>query len=618
MPEFESLNDEIDYQRSILQKERLHEREEFLNKSKNKNRIKNCSLEDQKYIAGVIWRIQFSFTPFQEIPKFLKPGNPVLISGDSEKIFGNVYNAKKNEVTIQVRGDFDWESDLYQIEEWFQESTYDSYFEILNFVKDRKNTIGYNKLKWSLGYAENEKPNPPSVLSEQTPTEKFFSISDYGFIFGPPGTGKTTLLMDLSNEILKENKSILVLCPTNFACDYIVELGIKNNLRMVRLGNSTKIREEIYPYHIDFLVGKDSDQKQISGWLSELKSIQKKIHSWKRNFGKEERDERKELRKEARFLLETIRNGESNIRNRILDSADIIVSTFSGFANEFKKGRTFDYVFIDEATQAPPPGCYMSMFLGDKTFFFGDPKQLPVSYSHPELMDLKSFLEKAIELDNGNRVIFLNEQYRMEPEILFFPNESYYGGKIKTHPNRLKISEEHKQNTLGNFLHIHETMDQIFGSNSKLIWIDTAGSDTEEETPIDGSSYFNETEVELILNLFLKGIPPSLSTVISPYKEQVEKLNKAAAGSFLTQTIDSYQGRESDIVLLSFVRSNALGEVGFLLNQKRLNVALTRAKFYLILIGDSTTLCQNADFQKLYKVVETYGEVRSIYEFLDV
>lgn len=134
------------------------------------------------------------------------------------------------------------------------------------------------------------------------------------------------------------------------------------------MGNSTKIKEEILPYHIDNLIQEHPDQKQIHNWQTELKAIQKKANSWKRNFGKEEREERKAQRKEAKFLLSTIREAESNIRMKLLDNAELIVSTFSGFGNEFKKGREFDYVFVDEATQSLDPGCYLGLYAGKKTF----------------------------------------------------------------------------------------------------------------------------------------------------------------------------------------------------------------------------------------------------------
>ncbi|TGK84050.1 RNA helicase [Leptospira montravelensis] len=601
--EFGSLEEEILNVKSILLKEREFERSLFLEKGEQSKAIQAAELEDLKFVVGNTWRAEFKISASTKAKEWLKPGIPVLLKGNSESIFGNIYRTNDTQLTVQIRGDYEWEDSEFQISKWFQESTYDLYNEIIAKVLEDKDSLSHKKLNWILGFGLGEKPTPPKSGLTTPPLERIFQIADYGMIFGPPGTGKTTLLMQAVEFIKAKNESVLTLCPTNFACDYIVELALKKGIRVIRLGNSTKIKEEVLPHHIDHLIQEHPDQKQIHNWQTELKAIQKKANSWKRNFGKEEKEERKALRKEAKFLLTTIREAESNIRMKLLDNAELIVSTFSGFGNEFKKGRVFDYVFVDEATQSLDPGCYLALYVGKKTFYFGDPKQLGASFSHPDHESLHSFLEKAVAFDTGERVIFLEKQFRMKPEILGFPNKTYYESKILTHPdakwnNNLDISN-------------------VFGNNSPILWIDTAGSDSEEETEGEEPSFFNHTEIQLIETLFRLGIPKEQTTVISPYRGQVEKLINVSSGRWFTQTIDSFQGRESEIVILSLVRSNNDGEIGFLLNPKRLNVALTRAKSHLILIGDSGTLCQAKEFQDLYSYIESVGEIRSIYEFME-
>ncbi|TGM00293.1 AAA domain-containing protein [Leptospira jelokensis] len=600
---FGSLEEELNFIESLLKKEREMERNLFLEKESQFGAIKSAELIEIRFLVGNTWRAEFQVVLSNKSKLWLKPGVPVLVQSQNESIYGNVYQWKDSKLTIQVRGDYDWESENYTISKWFPESTYDLYNEIIGKVRNERESDSYKKLNWCLGYGKGDKPTPPKKTMDLPPIDRIFSIADYGMVFGPPGTGKTTLLMQAVDQIKKRKESVLTLCPTNFACDYIVEQAIKNGIRVIRLGNSTKIKDDVLPYHLDHLIQTHPDQKQIQNWQTELKAIQKKINSWKRNFGKEEREERNQLRREAKFLLQTIRESESNIRTKLLDASELIVSTFSGFGAEFKKGRQFDYVFVDEATQSVDPGCYMAFFSGKKTFFFGDPKQLAVNYNHPDHESVNSFLEKVIEGDSGERIIFLNKQFRMKPEILGFPNTNYYENKVFTHPD---IS----------FLH-SPAFTEIFGTDSHLLWIDTAGSDSLEGTEGEELSFYNETEVDLIQSFFEKGLPKDKSVVISPYRGQVEKLIQKSDGKFLTQTIDSFQGRESEIVILSFVRSNPDGEIGFLLNPKRLNVALTRAKSYMILVGDSTTLCVHKEFQDLYNYVEANGEIRSIYEFME-
>lgn len=600
---FGSLEEELNFVEQVLTKEREEERNLFLEKDSESQSIKVATFVDLRFVVGNTWRVEFQVNPSNKAKLWIKPGVPVLLQNQTESIYGNVYQWNETKLIIQVRGDYEWDGEEYKISKWFPESTYDLYNEIIQKVKLTKESDSYLKLKWMLGYSLGDKPTPPKKTMELPPIERIFSLFDYGMVFGPPGTGKTTLLMQAVHEIQKRKESVLTLCPTNFACDYIVELAIQKGIRVIRMGNSTKIKENVLPYHLDHLIQTHPDQKQIQNWQTELRVLQKKINSWKRNFGKEEREERNQQRKEAKFLLKTIRDAETNIRTRLLDASELIVSTFAGFGNEFKKGRNFDYVFVDEATQSVDPGCYMAIFSGKKTFFFGDPKQLGVNYSHKEHESIPSFLEKVIENDTGERTIFLEKQFRMKKEILGFPNQTYYENKVFTEPNL-----NH---------HTIKEISKIFGSDVSLLWIDTAGSDSQEETDGEELSFYNDTEISLVETFMEKGLPKEFTTVISPYRGQVEKLLQKAAGRFYTQTIDSFQGRESDIVILSLVRSNPDGEIGFLMNPKRLNVALTRAKSHLILIGDSATVCQHKEFQDLYNYIETHGEIRSIYEFME-
>lgn len=600
---FGSLEEELNFVEQVLTKEREEERNLFLEKDSESQAIKLATFVDLRFVVGNTWRAEFQVNLSNKAKLWIKPGVPVLLQNQTESIYGNVYQWNETKLIIQVRGDYEWDGEEYKISKWFPESTYDLYNEIIQRVKQTKESDSYQKLKWMLGYSLGDKPTPPKKTMELSPIERIFSLFDYGMVFGPPGTGKTTLLMQAVLEIQKRKESVLTLCPTNFACDYIVELAIQKGIRVIRMGNSTKIKENVLPYHLDHLIQTHPDQKQIQSWQTELRVLQKKINSWKRNFGKEEREERYQQRKEAKFLLKTIRDAETNIRTKLLETSELIVSTFAGFGNEFKKGRNFDYVFVDEATQSVDPGCYMAIFSGKKTYFFGDPKQLGVNYSHKEHESIPSFLEKVIENDTGERTIFLEKQFRMKKEILGFPNQTYYENKVFTEPNL-----NH---------HTIKAISEIFGTDISLLWIDTAGSDSQEETNGEELSFYNDTEISLVETFMEKGLPKEFTTVISPYRGQVEKLSQKAAGRYYTQTIDSFQGRESEIVIISLVRSNPDGEIGFLMNPKRLNVALTRAKSHLILIGDSATVCQHKEFQDLYNYIETHGEIRSIYEFME-
>ncbi|MDF3820260.1 AAA domain-containing protein [Leptospira sp. 96542] len=597
---FSSFQEELSFEKDFLNEEREFERKTFEKEQLNsKNTIKQAEYDDIRFVAGNTWRVDFLTNKNINTFDWIRIGAPVLIRSASLQLFANIYKFTDKKLTLQFRGDIDFEESFYDISAWYSEYTYEVYKEILDFCLSEEPPKEIQKIKWMLGYNINQKSDPPKTQNPLDNTHWLENLNDYGFVFGPPGTGKTKLLMDLVLSNAKNKISTLALCPTNFACDYIVELAVQNKLKVVRLGNSTKIKDEVLEFHIENLISSAPEQKQIQNWLNDLKDLKKKVRTWKRQFGKEEKEERINQKKEIKFLLKTIRAQEDNIRMRVLDNADIIVSTFTGIYPEFKKGRRFETVVVDEVTQSYEPACYLAALIGKRTFYFGDPKQLPPNLSFGNLETKPSFLEKTIGLDDGKRVLFLSKQYRMYSELIQFSNELFYENRIITHRT------EKLQNITS----------PLF--ESTLVWIDTAGSDTVEEKTEDEATLFNQTEINLVQSLFRMGLPNEETTVITPYRGQVEKLNKFSDGNWISQTVDSFQGREQNIIIISLVRSNDIGEIGFLADLRRLNVALTRAKNQIIIIGDSGCVCQNKTYQSLYDYINTNGEVRSIYEFLE-
>ncbi|GBF49541.1 AAA domain protein [Leptospira ryugenii] len=603
MPQFTSLEEEIQFQTKRLALEREKEREQFTEKNQNQLKLKKCILEEIQFLYGNTWKVSFSHTNFSSINDWHK-GQSVLIQSESESTYGHIVSIDKSKIIIQSLGEQEWESDEYEIIAWFQESTYKMYEEVVHLLGQDRFQLAKKKLSWILSYSKGDKPSTPKA--EVSPIEKLLSLNEYGFVFGPPGTGKTFLLMNTAEAIIAKKQKLLVLCPNNYACDMIVERAIAKDWNVIRLGNSTKIKETALAYHLDSLVEKDHAQRQIQKWQNELKSIQKKYRSWKRNFGKEEREERQSLKKEAKDLLQTIKREEENVRQKIFDKAEMIVGTFSSYFPFLKKGILFDYVFVDEATQATDVACYMAMMCGSHCFYFGDPKQLPYTYLLPEHQKIPSFLEKGILEDQGERTVFLNTQFRMLPEIVKFPNQYFYENQVQTSPN-----VKHNQN-------IQNEMLRLFYSDKSLLWIDTAGTDNQEERNKTTGSIFNLCEADLVTNFVKNGLNPNLCQILTPYSEQKERIERMTNYSIPVQTFDSFQGRESDMVVISFVRTNDENSLGFLADERRLNVALTRAKFALVLIGDSSTLCTNPIFERLYESVKELGEIKSIYEYLSL
>lgn len=604
---FEKLDEEILAVASALETERLLEREFYQSSKRNeKDKVKGLRFEEEVYVTGDIWRSHFTTNQNLSGIAYIKNGSPVILESGEFNLVCQVYKTTEKAAILQYKGEVEIpDQNVFSISPWFSEITYNVYFEAIAKIQTKEEKRARNLLAWILGYNANEKPSVPNVFKDLSAKERILQTEDYLLIFGPPGTGKTTLLISAIEELKLRGKSILALAPTNFACDYLVESSVNSNLKPVRLGVSSKIGTDIWEYMIESLIETTPEQKQVLEWRKDYKQILKKAKTWKRNFEKEDREERKQLYQEAKALQKSIDTLSATAKNKILNNADLVVSTFVPAWNLYKDGKKFDYVFIDEATQGLEPAFYLALLLAEKIILVGDPKQLPPTLNAPESRLRETFLEKGILRDDGNRTLYLDKQFRMPEEILRFSNSEFYENKIKTEKTITKQPHPFLQ----------------FEKN--LVWIDTAGSDAEESYEKDDDSCFNQMEIDLILSLFSDDSPLEDVTILSPYRKQIQLLGLAFKSKFpeaktlpLIQTIDSFQGREADTIILSFVRTNDEGEIGFLKDYRRLNVGLTRAKENLILIGNSVTLSEDKLYNRLLSTVKEIGEYRSIFEFL--
>jgi ATP-dependent RNA/DNA helicase IGHMBP2 len=608
---FAKLEDEISAVTSALETERILEREYYLSSGVQAGqKIKGCRLEEEFYVTGETWRLTLSSNQDLSGKAYLKNGSPVHLESGDFSLVCQVYKSYEKTIILQYKGDLEIpDTEPFSISPWYSESTYNIFSEAIEAIANKEEKRARNLLAWILGYNANDKPSVPKNYQTLSKIERICQVDDFLFIFGPPGTGKTTLLVSAIQRLRESNKTILALTPTNFACDYLVEKAIEKKLKPVRLGLSAKISEEIQPFQIDSLIEASKEQKQISEWKKEHKQLIKKAKAWKRTFGSTERDERKILFAEAKTLIKSIDKLADTVRSQLIDSADVVISTFAPAWNFYRNKRKFDYVIIDEATQGLEPAFYLALLLADKVIIAGDPKQLPPTLNAEESILSETFLVKGISRDDGNRTLFLNEQYRMPEEILKFSNVEFYDNKITTV----------KKNTVSLF-------DENLGGGSfekNLIWIDTAGSDAEENYETNDDSCFNQMEIDLIISLFSDETDFSKIAILSPYRKQVQNLLLAFQDRFpgiselpIVQTIDSFQGREADTIILSLVRTNDLGEMGFLKDYRRLNVGLTRARERLIIIGNSITLSEDRVYSRLLNLVKDTGEYRSIFEFL--
>lgn len=408
-------------------------------------------------------------------------------------------------------------------------------------------------------------------------------------IHGPPGTGKTTTIVALIKMLRTQGKSIVASAPSNAAIDYLAEQLLKKGLKVLRLGNTTKVNKTVWEHTPEGILSQDKLNKQIKRLKIQAEEYRKMARQYKRSFGKSEREQRKLLFKEVYAIRDEIRSLSEYHLSQFFEEADVILGTPVGLIDPILKDKTFDVAFLDEAGQCIEPLAWLVLEKGNRVVLSGDHLQLPPTVISKEIENKLSVsvLERAIT--SGVKSDLLQIQYRMTPEIATFSSRYFYEGKLQSHNPSIPDS---------------------------LVFFDTAGAGFEEKREENNRSVHNPEELRIVLEHHQKWCDKNQSVVfISPYSAQVERA-KEVLKDVRISTIDSFQGQEADVVILSLVRSNSEGKIGFLSDYRRMNVALTRARTKLVVIGDSATLANDEFYQQFIAYAEEIGGYRSVFELL--
>lgn len=431
---------------------------------------------------------------------------------------------------------------------------------------------------------------------------------DIAVVHGPPGTGKTTTLVHGIKAIVAFEKQVLVCAPSNAAVDLLVERLIKQGVNTLRLGHPARLNNEVIDNSLDVKITKHQRYKDLKENRKKAEELRKIAYQYKRNFGKEERQQRERLKKESKFIKKYSREIEQNIIDDLLDDAQVIACTVTGANQLFLKDKVFKTVFIDECSQALEPACWIPILKAQRVIMAGDHCQLPPTIKSiiaaKEGLEISLF-EKAIKLSSAVKMLTL--QYRMHPQILGFSSEYFYKNKLETAASVLSRP-----------------------TNSNVAFIDTAGCGFEEKTDPNSLSTYNEGEANLLYDYLKKNLLHSEDHIgiIAPYKAQINLLESiidndddfkdglSDGRSISINTVDSFQGQERDSIFISLVRSNDKLEIGFLKEYRRMNVAMTRAKNRLIVIGDSSTLGADDFFSQMIAYFDKNGFYHSAFEYL--
>lgn len=431
-------------------------------------------------------------------------------------------------------------------------------------------------------------------------------------LHGPPGTGKTTTLLAFVQRAVERGERLLLTAPSNAAVDLLVKGCVRQATTPVRIGHPVRLDADVVEYGLDAHVERDPEFKQVKDLRKRAENGWKQANTYHRNFGSEQRAERKAARSEARSLESEANAMEAYLSERIVRTGQVVCATLAGCADDHLKGKSFDWVIIDEASQAMLPAALIAMRRGPRLILAGDPLQLPPVVKSDEARAgglAVSALERAMQGDHNATVShMLTDQYRMAPDIMQFASDLFYDGRL-----------------------CDARSSDVALDGKAVQFIDTAGCGFDEnKEPVTGSTC-NPDEAKFLVQRLMEQaaeFPEHGVAVIAPYRAQVDVLNRciddACSGHqdlrarIECSTVDAFQGQERDVVFISLTRSNASGEIGFLKEYRRMNVAMTRAKHRLLVIGDGATVGQDAFYAELFEAAEARGFYHSAWEWMSL
>ncbi len=545
----------------------------------------------------------------------LRVGSPVVLS-DEETLEAGVQGvvSARDQVSIQVAVN-DWpDVEHFRIDLTPDEITRKRQLTAINRAENGKGRIAEIR-DVMLGKVEPEYDDEPKVeftttldRSQQAAVRFGLSAKDVALIHGPPGTGKTTTVVELICQAVARGDKVLACAPSNTAVDNLLERLAANGQNVVRVGHPARVLEALRRHTLDAMVESHEVMHLVRDMMKDAERLFRKAGRFTR--GRPAPGAKQQWRREARELKSQARMLEKDAVNRVLDTADVICATAT-FDEDVIGHRHFDLAVIDEACQSTEPGCWGPLLMADKLILAGDHCQLPPTVLSDEASRegfKVSLLERLIETYGDSVHRRLDVQYRMHEDIMRFSSDCFYDGSLIAHDS-----------VKGHLLSDDEDYETDVIDASPITFIDTAGADYTEELEPDGLSKRNPQEASLVVKkveqLFEAGVMPKDIAVIAPYAAQVRLLrDELRIPSIEVDTVDGFQGREKEAVVISLVRSNAENEIGFLADTRRMNVALTRARKKLIVVGDSSTLGANDFYSQLFTYFDERESYRSVWE----
>lgn len=436
---------------------------------------------------------------------------------------------------------------------------------------------------------------------------------DVALIHGPPGTGKSTVLSEIASQWVRQGKRILCAAASNAAVDHLLELCLDAGLHAVRAGHPARVLPGLQSHTVDLLVEEHPDRKLAKELFEEafdLLGYARKQRT--RGRSRERFHNAREAGVEAKKMMDDARKLERQAVSSVLGNAQVVCATLASLDGSLLRGESFDGALVDEATQAIEPLALMAFLKAPLVVLAGDPQQLAPTIISSEAARSGlgvSLFERLLRHSGDEVKQMLKEQYRMHEDIMHFPSEQTYQGQLRAHPSVARRQ-------LGSLLPRGKSLDA-----PPVLLLDTAGKGFEETRAPQTESLRNEGEgvlvVQRVRELIGAGLAAQDIGVITPYraqalwlKEQLEDIPELEV-----DTVDAFQGREKEAIVVSLVRSNQEQSLGFLEDLRRLNVAITRPKRHLFVVGDSATLVGHPMYSKWIDFVHAVGGYRSAWEW---
>ncbi|WP_118975087.1 AAA domain-containing protein [Taibaiella koreensis] len=591
------------------------------------------AIRDTELGRGDYLTVEVERTTHTDISHQLRSGMPVVLFSNHDpqrdREEGTITFLNGNRLKIALRTDElpDWSRNgKLGIDLLFDDNSYEEMEQALKQAEALAGNPKEGKLvqvltgqkapAWSedLAVAPNQRLNP----SQQEALQKILSAQDLAIVHGPPGTGKTTTLVQAIKALhARDQKQILVVAPSNAAVDLLSEKLADEGLKVLRAGNPARISPRLLSLTLDSQAAEDSRMKDIKKLKKQANAFRDMAHKYKRQFGKAEREQRKALFDEARKIMKEVEQTEQYIYDSLIARAQVITATLVGANHYSIRNLRYHTVVIDEAGQALEPACWIPILKAEKLVMAGDHFQLPPTIKSIEAgkQGLNETLMERCVQHYPEAVTMLEEQYRMHASIMGYSAQVFYGDRLKAHAS-----------VAGHLLE---------GDALPLAFVDTAGCGFEEKA--EGTSLSNPEEAAFTLKHLSQLVEqlhayypadqfPSIA-VIAPYRQQIEQLRElqqhypalVSLGERLSvNTVDSFQGQERDIVYISMTRSNTDNAIGFLADTRRMNVAMTRARKKLVMIGDSATLSILPFYADLISYAEQIDAYQSAWAFSDL